>query len=111
MAQHNQQVLCAMESDSQVSTDTTYNLVKGYDIVGGGENDPDKVKSLTGKSTMEVKIGLQWSLISTDNWKRFPDLVKQYLTLYQNGNMTVGKGNFNLTVSQGASFEDNSFLK
>ncbi len=60
---------------------------------------------------MELSIELQWRLVSGNNWKKFPLPVKQILILYKNGDMTVGKGNFNLTINKIDSYEDKSFIE
>jgi len=88
-----------------------HNIVGEFDQVGGGENDPNKIKNLPEISAMHTDIELGWSLVKKlEGMKKLPQ-VKQSVILYRDGRMTVSKGNFSKTVRRNDSFEDPSVIQ
>lgn len=88
-----------------------HNIAGEFDQVGGGENDPNKIKNLPEISAMHTDIELGWSLVQKlEGMKKLPQ-VKQSVILYRDGRMTVSKGNFSKTVRRNDSFEDPSVIQ
>ncbi|WP_037588283.1 hypothetical protein [Stenoxybacter acetivorans] len=94
-----------------ISTGFLLNRVKGFDMVGGGENDPNKIKNLPASSAMKLNIGIRWKLSkNTATWKKFSQPVKQAVILYKSGNITVSKGNYSKTLTINDSYPDKNVL-
>ena len=106
---------CNGSSEAAQVADTE-NLLLAYDIVGGGENNPNKVKTLPSISAMHINIQKQWILgapndkTPQENWKNFSP-IKQSIILYSNGNITISKGNYSFSVTKNSSFEEDLFMK
>ena len=102
---------CGTHTISPINTfNELHNLIGTYDVVGGGEDDPSKIKNLPASSAMHLDIPVRWKLSSSNAWKTMSTKVKQSILLLKNGTMTIRKGNFSKVFKRGDSFEKNDFL-
>ena len=88
-----------------------HNIIGAFDTVGGGENDPRKIKNLPDISEMRLRIETQWRVMTNLRRKTMGDTVEQIVRLHNNGQIYVMKGNFSMTVNKDDSFEDRRVIE
>ena len=88
-----------------------YNILGDYDVVGGGENDPQKITRLPSESSMKTDIDIFWGL-EEPLTKKLAKKVNQTVTLYSNGNFLIKKGNYKIEIKKGDNYtKNNNFYK
>lgn len=88
-----------------------HNIIGAFDVVGGGENDPRKIRNLPDISEMRLRIETQWRVMTNLRRKTMGDTVEQMVRLHNNGQMYVMKGNFSMTINKDDSFEDRRVIE
>jgi hypothetical protein len=88
-----------------------HNIIGAFDVVGGGENDPRKIRNLPDISEMRLRIETQWRVMTNLRRKTMGDTVEQIVRLHNNGQMYVMKGNFSMTINKDDSFEDRRVIE
>ena len=103
---------CSTHTVTSINTfNGMHNLAGTHDVVGGGEDDPNKLKNLPASSAMHLDIPMRWKLSNSNAWKTMSKKVKQSIILLKNGTMTIKKGNFSKVFKQTDSFEKNDFIR